>query len=51
MAKSEIERLKNELMKKEIVDQQRDLDRHGKQLQYEKNFIDLAQKNNDEIGK
>jgi len=40
MAKAEIERLKNELMKQGIVDQQRDLERQGKQLQYEKNFID-----------
>jgi predicted nucleic acid-binding Zn-ribbon protein len=51
MAKAEIERLKNELMKQDIVDQARDLDRQGKQLQYEKNFIDLASKNNNELGR
>ena len=38
-------------MKNEILDQQRDLERHGKQLEYEKNFIDLTSKNQNELGK
>jgi hypothetical protein len=49
MAKAEIERLKTELLKYELKDQQYKIDLDNKKLELERGFIDMAKDKEREI--